>query len=210
RSDRGGTRTGAFHVGERRRGPGPIAGGTRPTQGVEGAARPTRGLGTRHGAGVRPRKTGARKTAGRNQEPNQRAASPACLPPDEAKIEALRQLDAVRFTSEDEKRVEAVSAAVQERTTKRRRLDELTTLLRQVGDVAARLADLGVQRAALEAERSFLEAEVANLRPAQEAFTAAKARLEALQGDLDQERKAWNLLDAEANDGEEDSDAVQR
>src|SRR5207245_10414595 len=118
--------------------------------------------------------------------------------------------DTVRLTREDEKRVKAGSAAVQETTTKRRRLDELTTLLRQVGDVAARLADLGVQRAALEAERSFLEAEVANLRPAQEAFTAAKARLEALQGALDQERKAWHLLEGQANDGEEDSDAVQR
>src|SRR5439155_18853622 len=124
-------------------------------------------------------------------------------PLDEPKIEALRQLDAVRFTGDDEKRVEAVSAAVQERTTKRRRLDELTTLLRQVGDVAARLADLGVQQTALEAERSSLEAEVADLRPAQEAFTAAKARLEALQGDLDQERKAWHLLEGQAKAVEE-------
>ena len=124
-------------------------------------------------------------------------------PLDDAKIEALRQLDAVRFTGDDEKRVETVSAAVQDRTTKRRRLDELTTLLRQVGDVAARLADLGVQRAALEAERSSLEAEVANLRPAQEAFTAAKACLEALQADLDQERKAWHLLEGQAKAVEE-------
>src|SRR5256886_8295571 len=113
-------------------------------------------------------------------------------PLDDAKIEALRQLDAVRFTSEDEKRVEAVSAAVQERTTKRRRLDELTTLLRQVGDVAARLADLGVPPAALEAEPSFLEAEGANRRPSPDAFTAAKARLEALQGGVGPERKRWD------------------
>ncbi|TLZ75817.1 MAG: SMC family ATPase [Methanobacteriota archaeon] len=124
-------------------------------------------------------------------------------PLDDAKIEALRQLDAVRFTGDDEKRVETVSAAVQERTTKRRRLDELTTLLRQVGDVAARLADLGVQRAALESERSSMEAEVADLRPAQQAFIAARARLEALQGDLDQERKAWHLLEGQAKAVEE-------
>jgi exonuclease SbcC len=131
-------------------------------------------------------------------------------PLDDAKIEALRQLDAVPFTRPDQKRVEALSAAVQEKTTKRRRLDELTTLLRQVGDVAARLADLGVQRAALEAERSSLEAEVAGLRPAQEAFTAAKARIESLQGELDQERKAWHLLEGQAGALQEQIAALGR
>ena len=131
-------------------------------------------------------------------------------PLDDAKIEALRQLDAVPFASHDEKRVEAVSVAVQEKTTKRRRLDELTTLLRQVGDVTARLADLGEQRAALEAERSSLETEIAGLRPAQEAFTAAKARLESLQGDLDQERKAWHLLEGQARAVEEQIAALGR
>ncbi len=131
-------------------------------------------------------------------------------PLDDTKIEALRQLDAVSFTSHAEKRVGAVSAAVQEKTTKRRRLDELTTLLRQVGDVAARLADLGVQRAALEAERSSLESEVAELRPAQEAFAAAKARLESLQGDLDRERKAWHLLEGQARAVEEQIAALGR
>ncbi len=131
-------------------------------------------------------------------------------PLDDAKIEALRQLDAVPFASHDEKRVEAVSVAVQEKTTKRRRLDELTTLLRQVGDVTARLADLGMQRAALEAERSSLETEIAGLRPAQEAFTAAKARLESLQGDLDQERKAWHLLEGQARAVEEQIAALGR
>src|SRR5439155_25275778 len=105
---------------------------------------------------------------------------------------------------------ETVSAAVQDRTTKRRRLDELTTLLRQVGDVAARLADLGVQRAALESERSSLEAEVADLRPAQQAFIAARARLEALQGDLDQARKAWHLLEGQAKAVEEQIAGVAR
>src|SRR5207245_1781059 len=114
------------------------------------------------------------------------------------------RVDLVRELSEEQARAEQAT------TTKGRRLDELTTLLRQVGDVAARLADLGVQRAALEAERSFLEAEVANLRPAQEAFTAAKARLEALQGDLDQERKAWHLLEGQAKAMEEQIAALGR
>ncbi len=131
-------------------------------------------------------------------------------PLDDAKIEALRQLDAMPFTSHDEKRVEAVSAAVQEKAAKRRRLDELTTLLRQMGDVAVRLTDLGVQRAALERERSSLESLVAELRPAQEAFTAAKARLESLQGDLDTERKAWHLLEGQARAVEEQIAALGR
>ena len=119
-------------------------------------------------------------------------------PLDDAKIEALRQLDAVPFTNQDEKRLEALSHAVQEKAAQRRRLDELMTLLRQVGDVAARLADLDSERKALEAERAALEAELGGLRPAEEAFAAAKARLETLLGDLDAEKKAWHLLEGQA------------
>src|SRR5437899_1527331 len=44
----------------------------------------------------------------------------------------------------------------------------------------------------------------------QEAFTAAKARLEALQGDLDQERKAWHLLEGQAKAVEEQIAALGR
>ena len=119
-------------------------------------------------------------------------------PLDDAKIEALRQVDAVPFTNQDEKRLEALSHAVQEKAAQRRRLDELMTLLRQVGDVAARLADFDSERKALEAERAALEAELGGLRPAEEAFAAAKARLETLQRDIDAEKKAWHLLEGQA------------
>jgi len=119
-------------------------------------------------------------------------------PLDDAKIEALRQLDAVPFTERDEKRLDTVSHSVLEKAAQRKRLDELAILLRQVGDVSARLVDLEVQRKSLETEHAALEAELAGLRSSEEAFAAAKAKLEALQGELDAERKAWHLLEGQA------------
>ena len=119
-------------------------------------------------------------------------------PLDDAKIEALRQLDAVPFTELDGKRLVLVGESVAEKAGKRKRLDELTILLRQVGDVSARLADFAVQRKSLEAERTSLEAELAGLRSSEEAFGAAKAKIETLQGELDAERKAWHLLEGQA------------
>ena len=119
-------------------------------------------------------------------------------PLDDAKIEALRQLDAVPFTERDEKRLELVSHSVLEKAAWRKRLDELAVLLRQVGDVGARLTDLEVQRKTLETERANLETELADLRPSEERFAATKAKLEALQGELDAERKAWHLLEGQA------------
>ena len=119
-------------------------------------------------------------------------------PLDDAKIEALRQLDAVPFSQQDEKRVELVGRSVLERAAKRKRLDELAVLLRQVGDVSARLVDLEVQRKALETERTALVTDLAALRSSEDAFVASKAKLETLQGDLDAERKAWHLLEGQA------------
>src|SRR5438034_2041055 len=95
-------------------------------------------------------------------------------PLDDAKIEALRQLDAVPFTEVDENRLELVGQSVLEKAGKRKRLDELTILLRQVGDVSARLADLAMQRQSLETERMALEAGLAGLRASEEAFRPAK------------------------------------
>src|SRR5712692_10291913 len=119
-------------------------------------------------------------------------------PLDDAKIEALRQLDAVPFTEKDEKRLELVSHSVLEKTAKRKRLDVLMILLREVGDVAARLTDIEAQRKALDSERAELETELAGLRSSEETFAASKAKLEALQGELDTERKAWHLLEGQA------------
>src|SRR2546421_6876249 len=98
----------------------------------------------------------------------------------------------------DEKRLELVGQSVLEKAGKRKRLDELTILLRQVGDVSARLADLPMERPSLETERTALESEIAGLRSSEEAFGTAKARLETLQGELDAERKAWRLLEGPA------------
>src|SRR3989442_601166 len=119
-------------------------------------------------------------------------------PLDDAKIEALRQLDAVPFTEQEEKRLEAVGASVLEKAGKRKRLDELGVLLRQVGDVSARLADLAAQRTALETERAALETEAAGLRSAEEGFGLAKAKLEVLPEELDSQLQAWYLLEGHA------------
>jgi len=119
-------------------------------------------------------------------------------PLDDAKIEALRQLDAIPYSEVDEKRLELLSRAVVDKTGKRKRLDDLTILLRQVGEVVARLADLEVQRNALEKERGDLEVDIASLRPSEEAFATVKGKLETLQAELDVERKAWHLLEGQA------------
>jgi len=124
-------------------------------------------------------------------------------PLDDAKIEALRQLDAVPFAETDEKRLEFISQSVLEKTAKRKRLDELNVLLRQVGEVGARLGDLETQRKTLEKERADLETELEGLRASEETFAAGKAKLEALQGELDTERKAWHLLEGQAKALEE-------
>ena len=119
-------------------------------------------------------------------------------PLDDAKIEALRQLDAIPYSEVDEKRLELLSRAVVDKTEKRKRLDDLTILLRQVGEVVARLADLEVQRRALQKERGDLEVDIASLRPSEEAFATAKGKLETLQAELDVERKAWHLLEGQS------------
>jgi exonuclease SbcC len=120
-------------------------------------------------------------------------------PLDDAKIEALRQLDAVPFAATDGKRLDTVGQSVLEKTAKRKRLDELTTLLRQVGDVRARLEDLEAQRKTLEKERAAFEEELTALRPSEATFIEAKTKLEVLQKELDAERKAWHLLEGQAS-----------
>ena len=76
--------------------------------------------------------------------------------------------------------------------------NQLAILLREVGDVSARLADLEVQRKTLEAERAALVRDLAELRSSEDAFAASKAKLETLQTELDAERKAWHLLEGQA------------
>lgn len=118
-------------------------------------------------------------------------------PLDDAKIEALRQLDAVPFSESDGKRLEALGAEVKEKAEKRKRFDELSTLLRQVGDATARIADLDRERQGLEREQSTLLATLEGLRGAENAFKAAKDRIESLQKDLTTEREALHLLEGQ-------------
>ena len=118
-------------------------------------------------------------------------------PLDDAKIEALRQLDAAPFTETDQRHLDDVSRLVVEKSEKRKRLDELTALLRQVGDVPARLADLGLQRKTLEGERTVLRDEITRLQPAHQAYLESRSRLEKLQGTMEEERRTLHQLEGQ-------------
>ena len=118
-------------------------------------------------------------------------------PLDDAKIEALRQLDAAPFTETDQRHLDDVSRLVVEKSEKRKRLDELTALLRQVGDVPARLADLGLQRKTLEGERTALQDEIARLQPAHQGYLESRSRLEKLQGTMEEERRTLHQLEGQ-------------
>jgi len=119
-------------------------------------------------------------------------------PLDDAKIEALRQLDAAPFTEADRARLDDVSRRVAEKSEKRKRLDELTALLRQVGDVPSRLADLELQRTSLKAERAGLLDAIARLQPDQAAYLESRARLETLQAAMEAERRVLHQLEGQS------------
>ncbi len=118
-------------------------------------------------------------------------------PLDDVKIEALRQLDAAPFTETDQRHLDIVSRLVVEKSEKRKRLDELTALLRQVGDVPARLADLGLQRKTLEGERTVLRDEITRLQPAHQAYLESRSRLEKLLGTMEEERRTLHQLEGQ-------------
>ncbi len=123
----------------------------------------------------------------------------ALRPLDEAKIEALRQLDAATFTEDDVRRVETIGRLVQEKTAKRRALDGLADRLRRIGDVPTLLADLENRRKGLEEDRSSLEADVERRRPAETAFQTARESLERDRAELDRERREMHVLEGRAN-----------
>ncbi len=118
-------------------------------------------------------------------------------PLDDVKIEALRQLDAAPFTETDQRHLDIVSRLVVEKSEKRKRLNELTALLRQVGDVPARLADLGLQRKTLEGERTVLRDEITRLQPAHQAYLESRSRLEKLLGTMEEERRTLHQLEGQ-------------
>ena len=120
-------------------------------------------------------------------------------PLDEAKVEALRQLDAVPFADADRTRVGDLGRIVTDKAAKRKALDELSAKARAIGDVAALLGELSKERAALEADRNRFEADVARLGPSEAAYQEGRKGIEAVRASLDAERKVLHTLEGQAS-----------
>ena len=119
-------------------------------------------------------------------------------PLDDAKIAALRDLDAHGFSERDRRHLEDVTYSVQEKTAKRRKADELGARIKTLGDAASLLADLGRQVETAEAERKRLEDDARGLEPREAAYAGAKRDLEGLRGTLEAERQAFHTLEGQA------------
>ncbi len=131
---------------------------------------------------------------------NEADESHAILAPlDEKKVEALRALDAASFTDADRTRVEETVRLVQEKAAKRKRADELASLLKEAAQVTARIAELEGRRQGLETERTVLDAEVARLKSEEEAYQAARGDLETRRRSLEAERKAMHTAEGGAS-----------
>ncbi|HYM40970.1 MAG TPA: SMC family ATPase [Thermoplasmata archaeon] len=117
---------------------------------------------------------------------------------DDAKITALRELDANPFTERDRRHVEDLTRAVHEKGVKRRKADEIGARLKALGDPAALLADQNRQLGAVEAELASLESEDHGLRIKETAYEAAKSDLEAIRAALDTERRAFHTREGQA------------
>ncbi len=117
---------------------------------------------------------------------------------DDAKIAALRELDANPFSERDRRHLEDMTHAVQEKSSKRRAADELVARIRALGDTAGFLADLARQIQAAEAERAALETEARALEAKESAYATAKADMEALRATLEAERRTYHTLEGQA------------
>ncbi len=119
-------------------------------------------------------------------------------PLDDAKITALRELDAHGFSERDRRHLEELTRSAQEKTVKRRKADELAVRIKGLGDATALLADLGRQTETAEAERKRLEADTRALEPKEASYAGARQALEKLRGTLDEERQAFHTLEGQA------------
>ncbi len=119
-------------------------------------------------------------------------------PLDDAKITALRELDASPFSERDRRLLEEQTRAVQVKTLGRRKADELAARIKALGDTGSLLADLGRQAEAMEAERRAAEAEVQRRTPQEAAYAEARQSLEGLRTALDGERRTYHTLEGAA------------
>jgi exonuclease SbcC len=119
-------------------------------------------------------------------------------PLDDAKIGALRELDVSAFSERDRRHVEDLTRTIQEKSAKRKKADEIAARIKELGDTASLLADLGHQVEAAEAERVSLETGALNLQVREAAYGAAKQDLEKLRGTLEIERRTFHTLEGQA------------
>jgi len=119
-------------------------------------------------------------------------------PLDDAKIVALRELDANPLTERDRRHLEEVTRGVQGKTIQRRRADELAARVRESGDTVTLLADLDRQGAALESELASLQKEAGRLQVQETAYQEAKQALERFRETLDAERRSFHTLEGQA------------
>ncbi len=119
-------------------------------------------------------------------------------PLDDAKIVALRELDANAFTERDRRHLDDVARDIQEKTIRRREADELAVRIKELGDPAALLADLDRQVQTTESELRALEDQTRRAQVLDAAYQKAKQDLERLRGTLDEERRSFHTLEGQA------------
>jgi exonuclease SbcC len=119
-------------------------------------------------------------------------------PLDDAKIVALRELDANPFTERDRRHLDEVARGVQEKTVRRKRVDELAIRIKGLGDPAGLIADLARQVDAAESDRAALESQTQRLREQEAGYQTAKEEMERLRGTLEAERRTFHTLEGQA------------
>ncbi len=119
-------------------------------------------------------------------------------PLDDAKITALRDLDAAPFTERDRRHMETVARGVQEKTLKRRTADEMASRVKALGDTNALLAEIAEQMRVADSERTALERQSRGLQSQEEAYEKAKADLEKIREALEAQRRTFHTLEGQA------------
>ena len=119
-------------------------------------------------------------------------------PLDDAKIGALRDLDANPFSERDRRHFETLAQSLREKAAKRRKAEELAAELKTLGDLAGVLADLALQLQVAESEREAMEAQAVSLRPKESAYEEARTDLDGLRETLDVERRTFHTLEGQA------------
>ena len=119
-------------------------------------------------------------------------------PLDDQKIEALRALDGAPFTEADRRRLDDLTKAVQTKTARRRKADELSARLQEMGNPRELLEDLEEQRAAMEQEAERGDKDLARLKGLEDAYRAAKVAVDKHRATLEVARRGLHTLEGQA------------